>query len=90
MFRCQTCGTVVPPRTPSHRVVARSRPSHYPPRPRANHFLRWIDGKRKQLHADDPGGAGTEIVEEIRVCPSCAANHAAASVEHVLNGATSG
>jgi hypothetical protein len=78
MFRCQTCGTVVPPRTPSHPVVARSRPSRYPARSRANSFFRCVNGKRKHLHTDDPGGTGTAIVEEIRVCPACASNHAAA------------
>jgi hypothetical protein len=76
MFRCQLCGTVVPPRTPSHRVVVQSRPKRYPYRPRANSFFRWVKGKHKKLHTDDPGGSGTAIVREVRACAACAANPA--------------
>jgi hypothetical protein len=74
MFRCEVCGTVVPPRTPCHRVVVRSRPSRYPSRPHANRFFRHVNGKRKEIHTSDPGGTGTAVVEEVRACPACAAN----------------
>jgi hypothetical protein len=57
-------------------VVAQSRPSRYPPRSRANRFFRYVNGKHKEIHTDDPGGAGTAIVREVRACPACAANHA--------------
>jgi hypothetical protein len=77
MFRCQLCGTVVPPRTPSHGVVVQSRPSRYPSRPRANRFRRHENGKHKVIHTDDPGGAGSAIVKEVRACAVCAARHAA-------------
>ena len=75
MFRCQLCGTVVPPQTPSHRVVVQSRPIRYPARPRANQFFRFVNRKRKLVHTDDPGGTGTAIVKEVQACPACAANH---------------
>jgi hypothetical protein len=76
MFRCQLCGTVVPPRTPCNRVAIRSRRRSYPSRPLANRFVRLVGGKRKQLHTADPGGVGVVIVPEATACPACAANQA--------------
>jgi hypothetical protein len=32
----------------------------------------WINGKRKILKRDDPGGRGWEIVREVTACPDCA------------------
>ncbi len=76
MFRCQLCQRVVPPRTPCHRLVVQWRRKHYPQRPRAN-VVHWRtpDKKRKQEHRDDPGGEGQEIVQEVMVCPDCAAKN---------------
>jgi hypothetical protein len=76
MFRCQLCQGVVPPQTPSHRLVLRRRRKAYPHRSRANTFVRTNEvGKRKEYHTDDPGGEGQEAVEEVLVCPACAARN---------------
>jgi hypothetical protein len=41
---------------------------------RANSFVRLNEqGKRKEYHVDDPGGQGEEIIQEVIVCPACAA-----------------
>jgi hypothetical protein len=69
---------VVPPRTPAHRLVVRRRTKQYPYRFRANVFFpRPEPGqkpkKRKKEFRDDPGGTGAEIVQELIVCPACAA-----------------
>lgn len=76
MFRCQLCRCVVPPRTPCQRLVLKGRTKKYPYRSRANTFVRTTEtGKRKEYHTDDPGGEGQEIVQEVIVCPSCAARN---------------
>jgi hypothetical protein len=76
MFRCQLCRCVVPPRTPAQHLVLKRRGKEYPHRPRANVFVRTnAEGKRKEYHTDDPGGEGQEVVEEVLVCPFCAANN---------------
>src|SRR5262249_42717236 len=74
MFRCQLCQCVVPPRTPSQRLVLQRRSKKYPHRCRANVVVRQRadDKKPKKEYVDDPGGAGQEIVHEVTVCPACA------------------
>jgi hypothetical protein len=75
MFRCQLCQCVVPPRTPSQRLVVKRRGKEYPYRSRANVVVRRpaTDKKPKKVYVDDPGGEGQEIVQEVIVCPACAA-----------------
>jgi hypothetical protein len=74
MFRCQLCQSVVPPRTPSKRLCVKRRGKEYPYRSEANTFVRTNDNhKRKVHHTNDPGGAGQEAVQEVIVCPECAA-----------------
>jgi hypothetical protein len=52
------------------------RSKGYPYRSRANSFVRTSDtGKRKEYHTDDPGGEGQEVVLEVIVCPTCAAQN---------------
>ena len=76
MFRCQLCQCVVPPRTPCQHLVLKRRSKEYPYRSRANTFVRTNEaGKHKEYQTDDPGGAGQEIVQEVIVCPSCAAQN---------------
>src|SRR5262249_30673384 len=77
MFRCQLCQWVVPPRTPSQRLVLQRRGKKYPHRSRANIVVRQRedDKKPKKEYVDDPGGAGQEIVREVTVCPACAARN---------------
>jgi hypothetical protein len=74
MFRCQLCQTVVPARTPSHRIVLKQRDKKYPYRSRANMVVVFEPPKKKKKeYRDDPGGEGREIVREAIVCPACAA-----------------
>lgn len=76
MFRCQMCQCVVPPRTPAQHLVLKRRNKEYPYRSSANTLVRTSEtGKRKVHHTDDPGGEGQEIVQEVIVCPTCAARN---------------
>jgi len=81
MYRCQVCGAVAPPRTPSYSLVVETRERAYRPRPSAMPCLKRT-GKRQLPrscdHPDDPsckgydrGGRGREIVRELRVCAAC-------------------
>jgi hypothetical protein len=79
MFRCQLCGDVVPPGTPSQRIVVQSRRTQYPYRSKANVVVRKPESgrrrKTKKEYRDDPGGEGHEIVREVIVCPNCVARN---------------
>jgi hypothetical protein len=56
--------------------VLKRRRKEYPYRSRANAFVRTNEaGKRKEHYTDDPGGEGQEVVEEVIVCPDCAAQN---------------
>ena len=76
MYRCQLCGDVVPPRTPCHHLVIRTRRRRYPARAEANRVVRLVNGKVKETYTDDPGGVGSETAVEVRACPACAARRA--------------
>ena len=67
MYRCDRCGEVSSPRTPSLREVVVTRAKSYPHRNKVNRIR--IEGKVRLW--DDPGGEGREIVREITVCPDC-------------------
>lgn len=71
MYRCNLCQQVVPPRTPANRLVVETRERVFPHRSNAQHVKQ--AGKKKKRTRDDPGGVGTQIVQEILVCPTCAA-----------------
>jgi hypothetical protein len=73
MFRCQICGTVAPPRTPSHRVVVREEQRTHPSRRGVNPYPYREKGKRKVKWLDDPGGVGPVIAVEVQACAACAA-----------------
>ena len=68
MYQCEICRKVVPPNTPSYKIVVETRPVAYPRRPDANKTR--VRGKIEKR--DDPGGQGFEIVRELRACPECA------------------
>ena len=68
MYRCELCKEIVPPRTPSYRVVAETREVRYPFREKANSVV--VKGKIETRN--DPGGTGREIVREFLACPRCA------------------
>ena len=74
MFRCDVCDCVVPANTPSNSIVVETRPVEYPLRPKV-HWIPPKDGQKGKW-IDDPGGHGTEIAREQRVCPQCAARAA--------------
>jgi hypothetical protein len=71
MFRCQACGNVVPPRVSAEIVTIETRPHIYPHRSRVMRETVKLQPSNKLVKRDDPGGAGREIVREIRVCPPC-------------------
>ncbi len=75
MFRCQSCGTVAPPRTPSHRVVLREERRTYSGRRGVHAYPYREKGKRKVKWLDDPGGVGSAIAVEVQVCAACAAEY---------------
>jgi hypothetical protein len=70
MYRCDVCASVSPPAVPSNRIVVETRPIEYPRRAKAH----WHPPKppKPGTWVDDPGGRGTAIVRELRVCPGCA------------------
>ena len=88
MFRCQMCDTIVPAGTRSTKVVVATRQKIYEPRgqdPRERRGGRSFRGRRgpRKKKPYDKGGTGTEIVRELSVCPSCAAERANMAPEEV-------
>lgn len=71
MFRCQFCGTSVAAGVPCSLVVTRRRTVAFPYRERAQRRRIEINGRRKNIMLDDPGGTGWQIVTEKRACPYC-------------------
>ena len=77
MFRCQKCETIVPAGTRTAKVVVATRPRTYESRGQDPSERRgrgrFVRGKRvRKRKPYDKGGAGTEIVRELSVCPKCA------------------
>ncbi|MEZ4287167.1 MAG: hypothetical protein R3A47_03275 [Polyangiales bacterium] len=78
MFRCELseiipdlkgCGSSVSrPGEKSVMVTVEQRPAEYPSRAKAQR----LRVGRKTKYADDPGGAGYEIVKQVRACTRCA------------------
>ncbi|MCA9077438.1 MAG: hypothetical protein KDA93_20595 [Planctomycetaceae bacterium] len=97
MFRCQKCERIVPAGTRTNKVVVATRPRIYEPRGQdpseRRGRSRFVRGRRvRKRKPYDKGGAGTEIVRELSVCPACAAElnaeiaaEAAAQSAPVLN-----
>lgn len=69
MYRCDVCDSLAAPGTPLHRLTTLTRPVEYPLRPKVHWHPPKAGGAGKWV--DDPGGRGTEIVRELRVCPRC-------------------
>lgn len=67
MYRCESCRQAVAPGVKQHRRVVATAPIRYPKREDAHR--RKV--KKKQKWFDDPGGRGTRIVRELKVCPHC-------------------
>ncbi|MFI4874072.1 MAG: hypothetical protein ACIALR_01955 [Blastopirellula sp. JB062] len=74
MYKCQRCGKITPARTPAHQIVVSERHKEYgsrsKPAPRGPRM-------RRDTQTIDRGGRGHEIVEQLTVCPDCAARSAA-------------
>lgn len=87
MFRCQMCNRIVPAGTRSTKLVVATRERIYEPRgqdPRERRGGRSFRGRRgpRKRKPYDKGGQGVEIVRELSVCPSCAAENADTPPEH--------
>ena len=78
MFRCQLCQTVAPKGTRGQKLVISTRPKTYAAQESpAMRFRRSPRGFRPREYTPrDKGGEGSEIVQEILVCPKCAAERA--------------
>lgn len=75
MFRCQICQQTVPPKTRQHKVTLITRPKVYASRgPDPTERRRFRGRGRPKAEPRDRGGTGHEIVQEISVCPKCAAD----------------
>lgn len=73
MFYCQNCSVLVASGVKSSRFVCESRIVKHPYRSKANLVIRFNDmGKRIEFLVDDPGGTGSQVTREMRVCPECA------------------
>lgn len=68
MYICQRCGEQQPPNTPSVSVVTKTRVVMHPAQKKT--FIYKAFGEKHKRY--DPGGQGTQIVEEQCMCPSCA------------------
>jgi hypothetical protein len=79
MFRCQLCQSVVPKGTRSQKLIITTRPKQYAAKePDRTQFRRSPRGFRERIITPrDRGGEGSEIVQEISVCPRCAEQHSA-------------
>lgn len=87
VFRCDSCGTVVPAGVREHKIVVETRPKRYEARGSSRETFRGprhrgpIGRRARRQRSFDKGGEGTEIVREISVCPKCAENHAAEAAQ---------
>ena len=82
MFRCQMCQQVVPAGTRSAKITVATRPRTYASRgadPAERRFRRGPAARKKTPY--DKGGTGTEIVQELTVCPDCDAKHETPAAE---------
>jgi hypothetical protein len=76
MYRCQICDRIVPPKTRQHKLTVATRPKVYPSRgPEPSERRRFRGRGRPKAEPRDRGGSGFEIVQEVSVCPKCAAEH---------------
>ena len=88
MYRCQICGTMVPPKTKSRLVVLETREKAYAPqmRPERGKPKGGKGGSgggrgRGRRDGEDPGGRGWEIAKEALACNTCADRHESEKAE---------
>ena len=84
MYICELCHKQQPANTPCKRIVVQTRNHHHPFRSGEPPFkgapspigCRWEWSTRREKWIwhwyNDPGGRGTQIVKEVRICPDCA------------------
>jgi len=82
------CNKIVPAGTRATKLVVATRERIYEARgqdPRERRGGRSFRGRRgpRKKKPYDKGGQGTEIVRELSVCPSCAAEHADTPPQHL-------
>jgi hypothetical protein len=70
MFRCDKCNAVVKPGTPTRNIIVQERTREYPER--SEPISTRAAGRWQRHRTIDKGGAGHEIVRELKVCPACA------------------
>lgn len=69
MYRCDVCDRVSESGQPARTVVVETRDVEHPRR-KAIYWHPPKDGEKGKW-VDDPGGPGTAIVRELRVCEDC-------------------
>lgn len=76
MYNCDCCGESVAPKMPCKKVVTKKKRFLHPERLRAKKGVVILpNGKKKMTWVPDPGGWGDQIVEELKMCYSCASKY---------------
>lgn len=75
MYRCELCNAIVKPKISAITYIAKKRRKTYPYRKYANQRIVQIGSKKKRIRTDDRGGVGWEIVDELKICPTCQQKH---------------
>jgi len=79
-YKCEICGTVVPPKVRATRFALKTRVKQYPYRPKANPGFQTKNGqvlkplrksRKRSDRIDDPGGRGIELIKEVFACRAC-------------------
>ena len=70
LYKCELCGRLQAPRTPSALLSLKTKTHQHPKRERAYQVIDAHTGRR--VNRDDPGGVGLQIVRQARCCPRCA------------------
>jgi hypothetical protein len=70
MYRCEVCDRVSECGQPAKTIVVETREIEHPHREEV-YWRKPKPGERKGKWLPDPGGTGTAIVRELRVCEDC-------------------
>ena len=70
MYRCDVCDRVSESGQPTKTIIFETRRIEHPQREKV-YWHRPKPGERKGRWVGDPGGIGTAIVRELRVCEDC-------------------
>lgn len=73
MYNCDICKKTTLPKTACIRITTETRQKTYQARQSVNRIASWKDDRADKINSTgDAGGKGTEIVKELKVCPTCA------------------